>query len=46
MKSARKGPELGNASSDAGKRAEERFGPLKAILGAIPAVYANDKVRQ
>ena len=46
MKRARKGPDLGNASSDAEKRAEERFGHLKATLGAIPAAHANDEVRQ
>jgi hypothetical protein len=27
------------------KEAMERFGPLKVILGTIPAVYANDNVR-
>ena len=25
--------------------ATERFGPLKAVLGAIPALYANCEVR-
>ena len=28
------------------KETIEKFGPLKALLGAIPAVYANHEVRQ
>ena len=30
---------------DAAKKVTERFGALKAVLGAIPAVYANFQVR-
>ena len=33
-----------STSGDADKGAEERFGPLKIALGAIPAAYANDEV--
>ena len=29
---------------DAAEEATERFGPLKVVLGTIPAVYANFKV--
>lgn len=39
-KRARKGTLLGDATEAAGK-----FGPLKVVLGAIPAVYANREVR-
>ena len=28
------------------KGATEKFGPLKAVLGAIPAIYANREVRR
>ena len=28
-----------------GEAATERFGPLKVVLGAIPALYANSEVR-
>ena len=28
-----------------GEAATERFGPLKVVLGAIPALYANREVR-
>jgi hypothetical protein len=34
---------LGGGTND--KQAAEKFGSLKATLGAIPAVYANDNVR-
>jgi hypothetical protein len=34
---------VGDGTSD--KEATERFGPLKATLRTIPAVYANDNVR-
>ena len=40
-KRARKGTLLGDANE-----AAEKFGPLKVVLGAIPAVFANRKVRQ
>jgi len=30
---------------DSARKVTERFGALKAVLGAIPAVYANFKVR-
>ena len=39
-KTARKGTLLGNANE-----AKEKFGPLKVVLGTIPAVYANREVR-
>ena len=32
-------------SVDVPKESMDGFGPLKAILGAIPAVYANQEVR-
>ena len=35
---------LVRTSGDVDKVTEERFGPLKITLGAIPAAYANDKV--
>ena len=28
-----------------GKKATAKFGPLKAVLEAIPAIYANHEVR-
>ena len=37
---ARRGTLLGGAQNDA-----EKFGPLKVVLGAIPAIYANHEVR-
>ena len=40
-KRARKGTLLGGANE-----AAEKFGPLKVVLGAIPAVFANRKVRR
>ena len=39
-KRARKGTLLGDP-----KEATEKFGPLKVVLGAIPAEYANREVR-
>ena len=39
-KRAGKGTLLGD-----GEEAIEKFGPLKVVLGAIPAVYANREVR-
>jgi len=30
---------------DSARKVTERFGTLKAVLGAIPAVYANFQVR-
>ena len=38
-KRARRGTLLG------GEAATERFGPLKVVLGAIPALYSNREVR-
>lgn len=45
-KIARKDTLLGDAITQVGatEQAAERFGPLKVILGAIPAVYANLEV--
>ena len=37
---ARRGTLLGGAQGDT-----EKFGPLKVVLGAIPAIYANHEVR-
>lgn len=34
-----------NALTDVPKEAADGFGPIKAVLGAIPAVYANREVR-
>ena len=34
---------LDEGTSD--KEGAEKFGPLKATLGVVPAVYANNKVR-
>ena len=39
-KRARRGTLLGGAQDDT-----EKFGPLKVVLGAIPALYANHEVR-
>ena len=39
-KRARKGTLLGDP-----KEASEKFGPLKVVLGTVPAVYANREVR-
>ena len=39
-KRARRVTLLGGAQDDT-----EKFGPLKVVLGAIPALYANDEVR-
>lgn len=32
--------------TDVARGAMERFGPLKVVLGTIPAIYANHKVHQ
>ena len=47
VKRARKGTLLGDftTQADAAKVATERFGPLKLILGTIPAFCANATVR-
>ena len=47
VKRARKGTLLGDVTTQAdGARVfTERFGPLKVVLGTIPAFYANSEVR-
>ena len=46
-KRARKGTLLGDATVqvDTAKVVTERFGPLKVVLGTIPAFYENSEVR-
>ena len=46
-KRARRGTVIGDATTniDASQDVTEKFGPLKVVLGSIPAIYANSQVR-